>query len=152
MKCLSTWGEDLACRPAMCYDDLESVENENLIDNILFSDVCGKMEGHNSRMWAYEEEHKVSEWERDTPKVNVWFYMTNAKLYGPFLFAESSITSNIYLNMLELILEPQPQEDGILDAVVFQHYGAPPDFAHIVRDYLNRTFSGIWIGRVSIRL
>ncbi|PSN41890.1 hypothetical protein C0J52_19823 [Blattella germanica] len=78
--------------------------------------------------------------------------MTNAKLYGPFFFVEWSITGNIYLNMLELILEPQPQEDGVLDAVVFQHYGAPPHFAHIVRDYLNRTLPGSWIGRSSPRL
>ncbi|PSN35246.1 hypothetical protein C0J52_15524 [Blattella germanica] len=46
--------------------------------------------------------------------------MTNAKLYGPFLFSERSITVNIYLNMLELVLEPQLQEDGILDVVAFQ--------------------------------
>ncbi|PSN35774.1 hypothetical protein C0J52_20632, partial [Blattella germanica] len=108
--CLSTWDEDFACRRAMCYDLLESVENDNLMD-ILFSDEatfhgCGKMDRHNSRIWVYEEPHKVSEWERDTPKVNVWLGMTNAKLYGPFFFAERSITGNIYLNMLELVLEP----------------------------------------------
>ncbi|PSN32185.1 hypothetical protein C0J52_25699 [Blattella germanica] len=52
--CLSTWDEDFTCRRAMCYDLLESVENENLTD-ILFSDeatshVCGKMHRHNSRI------------------------------------------------------------------------------------------------------
>ncbi|PSN43372.1 hypothetical protein C0J52_23092 [Blattella germanica] len=100
---------DFACRRAMCYDLLESVENENLMDNILFSDevtihVCGKVHRHNSRIWAYEEPHEVSEWERDTPKVNVWLGKTNATLYGPFFFADRSITGNIYLKMLELFL------------------------------------------------
>ncbi|PSN38506.1 hypothetical protein C0J52_24319 [Blattella germanica] len=47
--------------------------------------------------WAYEKTHEVSDWERDTPKVNVWLHMANAKLYGPFFFAERSITGNIYL-------------------------------------------------------
>ncbi|PSN52844.1 hypothetical protein C0J52_17937 [Blattella germanica] len=65
----------------MCYDLLESVENEHLKD-ILFSDeatfnVCWKMHKHNIRIWAYEEPHEVSESERDTPKVNIWFGMTN---------------------------------------------------------------------------
>ena len=46
-------------------------------------------------------------------------------------------------------MEPQLQDDGILDTVVFQQDGAPPQFSHIVRDYLNRTFPERWIGRRS---
>ena len=127
------------------------------MNNILFSDeatflVCGKMHRHNSRIWAFEEPHDVSDWERDAPKVSVSLGMTNAKLYGPFFLAERSITGNIYLNMLELVLEPQLQEDGILDAVVFQQDGAPPHFEHIVHNYLNRTLPGRWIGRGSPQL
>ena len=52
-------------------------------------------------------------------------------------------TGNIYLNMLELFLEPQLQDDVILDTVVFQQDGAPPHFAHIVREYLNEAFQEI---------
>ncbi|PSN45198.1 hypothetical protein C0J52_23458 [Blattella germanica] len=102
----------------------------------------GKMHRHNSRIRAYEEPHEVSEWEHDTPKFNVWLGMTNAKLYGPLFFAKRPITGNIYLNMLELVLESQFQEDGILDAVVFQQNRASAHFAHIVHDYLSRTFPG----------
>ena len=48
--------------------------------------------------------------------------------------------------MLELFLEPQLQQDGILDSVMFQQDGAPPHFAITAGDYLNRTFPGRWIG------
>ena len=43
-------------------------------------------------------------------------------------------------------------QDGILDSVVYQQDGAPPHFALIVRNYLNDTFPGRWIGRASVRL
>ena len=37
-----------------------------------------------------------------------------------------------------VFLEPQLQDDGILDTVVLQQDGAPSQFAHIVRYYLSR--------------
>ena len=44
-------------------------------------------------------------------------------------------------------LEPHPLTDGILDTVVFQQDGAPRHYAIIVRDYIDRSFPGRWIGR-----
>ena len=118
-------------------------------DEAIFHD-CGKLHRHNGRIWAYEEPRGVSEWERDTPEVTVWLGMRYSILYGPFFIAEKSITGKIYLNMLELFLEPPLQGDGILDTFVFQQDGAPPQSAHIVRDY--KTFPWRWIGRESPRL
>ena len=40
---------------------------------------------------------------------------------------------------------PQIKEAG--DDLIFQQDGAPPHWAHIVRDYLNETFPNQWIGR-----
>ena len=54
--------------------------------------------------------------------------------------------------MLELFLESQIQEDGILDTVVFQQDGPPPHLAQIVCDYLNRTFPGRRLVRGSSRV
>ncbi|KAJ4438693.1 hypothetical protein ANN_14640 [Periplaneta americana] len=48
--------------------------------------------------------------------------------------------------MLEQFLQLQLFADNILDSVVFQQDGAPLHFAHIVRNYLNETFPGRWIG------
>ena len=67
------------------------------------------------------------------------------------MFAEGTITGNTYLDMLRDFLEPQLEQDGILDSVVFQQDGAPPHFALAVRAYLNQRFPNRWIGRGSPR-
>ena len=149
--------EDYAARQAMCYDLLEAVRNENLMENVLFSDeatfhISGHVNRHNCRIWANEQPNRLHESQRDTPKVNVWIGITKSKLYGPFMFAERTITGEIYLDMLQQYLEPQLISDGIIDTVVYQQDGAPPHFATIVRNYLNETFPDRWIGRGSQRL
>ena len=68
--------EDFACRRAMCYDLLETVENENLMETFYslkkpLSMFVGKSDRHSSQICAHEEAQEVSECERDTPKVIV---------------------------------------------------------------------------------
>jgi hypothetical protein len=46
-------------------------------------------------------------------------------------------------------LVAQLQQAGIKDTVVLQLDEAPPHFALHVRDYLNKTFPGLWTGRDS---
>ena len=106
--------EDYAARRTMCYDLCEAAEGELLMDNILFSDeatfhICGMVNGHNCRIWGNERPNDTFEWQRDTPKVNVW----------PFMFVENTGTGGTYLGMLEQFLEPQLQQDGILGTVVY---------------------------------
>lgn len=149
--------EDNACRQAMCMDLVEAVNNDNLLGNILFSDearfhVCGLVNKHNCRVWASEQPNVTIEWERNTPCVNVWLGLTQNKCYGPFFFAEATVTGVTYLDMLQQFLQPQLEEDGITDTVVYQQDGAPPHFALIVRSYLDEMFPGRWIGRGSPRL
>ena len=67
------------------------------------------------------------------------------QIIGPFIFAESTITANIYLNMLKHYVVPQLEE--FQPRVVFQQDGAPPHWGLIVRDFLNETFPNRWIGR-----
>lgn len=43
----------------------------------------------------------------------------NKKIMGLNFFAEVMVTGSIYLDMLQLILEPQFIQDGIFDTVVF---------------------------------
>jgi hypothetical protein len=52
-------------------------ENDNYLDLVLFSDestfhVCGKVNRHNCYFWGRGNPHQVIEYERDTPKLNVW--------------------------------------------------------------------------------
>ena len=67
------------------------------------------------------------------------------------MFSESTVTGITYLDLLQQFLEPQLIQDGILDTVVYQQDGAPLHFALIVRNCLNDTFPGRWIGRASLR-
>ncbi|KAJ4437532.1 hypothetical protein ANN_17677 [Periplaneta americana] len=149
--------EDYAARRAMCYDVMQDVNNKNIIQHILFSNeatfhICGKVNKDNCRIWGNESPHVIYEWQRDTPKVNVCLGLTKATLYGPFMFAEGTITGNTYLGMLTDFLEPQLEQGGIVYSVVFQHDAAPPDFALTVRAYLNQRFPNGWIGRGSSRV
>ena len=80
--------------------------------NILFSDeatfhICGMVNRHNCRIWGNERPDDTLEWQRDTPKVNVWMGITKQTMYGLFMFVENTVTGGTYLNMLEQFLEPQ---------------------------------------------
>ncbi|GBM38319.1 hypothetical protein AVEN_158348-1 [Araneus ventricosus] len=59
--------------------------------------------------------------------------------------AESTVTSNIYLDMLHLYAVPQFPE-----GVIFQQDGAPPQYGNIVREFLDTTFPQRWIGRGAV--
>ncbi|GBO37593.1 hypothetical protein AVEN_15636-1, partial [Araneus ventricosus] len=56
-----------------------------------------------------------------------------------------TVTSNIYLHMLQLYAVP-PFPEG----VIFQQDGAPPHYGNIVRQFLNTTFPQRWIGRDAV--
>ena len=78
--------------------------------------------------------------------MNVWLIVTKSKRYGPIFFIENSIT-DIYLNKLELFLEPQLQDNGIMDTVVLQHDGAPPHLdtsSMISRTKTFREVTSVW--------
>ncbi|PSN41972.1 hypothetical protein C0J52_10538 [Blattella germanica] len=55
---------------------------------------------------------------------------------------------DMYFDMLQLFLQPQLEQDGIIDTVVLQQDGAPPHFALAVHEYINDR----WIGRASPRI
>ncbi|XP_035228858.1 uncharacterized protein LOC118200969 [Stegodyphus dumicola] len=70
--------EDYAARQVMCYDLLEAVENENLMENVLFSDEAtfhlnGPFNKHNCQMRADKQPNMLYEPQGDTPKVNYGF-------------------------------------------------------------------------------
>ena len=63
----------------------------------------------------------------------------------PFVFAESTITADIYLDMLKHYVVSQLEE--FQPWVVFQQDGAPPHWGLMGGDFLNETFPNRWIGR-----
>ncbi|PSN55619.1 hypothetical protein C0J52_04053 [Blattella germanica] len=54
--------------------------------------TCGHVNRHNCRIWADDQPNALQEWERDSPRVNVWMGITKSKVYGPYMFAERTVT------------------------------------------------------------
>ena len=79
--------------------------------------------------------------------MNVFCAVSSCKVYGPFFFAEPTVTGINYLDMLQLWLMPQLQEDS--ESFIFQQDGAPPHFHFDAHAHLNANLPGRWIGRAS---
>jgi hypothetical protein len=135
-----------------CVNFQQWLEEDGFAEKLVFSDkatfhVCGKVNHHNVCIWGMENPHVMMEHVCDSPIVNVICTVSSCKAYGPFLFAEPSVTGINYLDMLQLWLMPQLQEDS--EDFIFQQVGAPPCFHFDVRAHLNTSLPGCWIGRAS---
>ncbi|PSN40954.1 hypothetical protein C0J52_19214 [Blattella germanica] len=109
-------------------------EDNGFQDSLVFSDeanfhLSGKVNRHNVRIWGTQQPYVIVQHERDSAKVNV-----KSKLYGPFFFAEKTVTGMSFLDMLEQWLLPQLTEDS-------------NNFVLQIRDYLNTQLPRRWIGR-----
>lgn len=144
---------DYARRTQMCETLLEMIRQDpEFLGQLSFSDestfhLSGHVNTQNCRIWGAENNHDFLEHERDSPKVNVWCLMTRQQIIGPFFFLEKTVTQANYLDMLQQFLSPQLEEAHLTDSIWFMQDGAPPHYAHIVRDWLNLTFPNRWIGR-----
>lgn len=130
------------------------------LDWILFSDEAtftlnGHVNRQNCRYWAAENPHWMRELHTQRPqKTNVWAGIIRDRIVGPFFF-DDTINGARYLHFLqhELMpvichLFPNPLNPNLTDERLwFQQDGAPPHYAAIVRQYLDRIFPGRWIGR-----
>jgi hypothetical protein len=126
--------------------------DKTLIDKITFSDeatfhISGKVNRHNCRIWGTEDPKEVFEYERDSPKTNVWCAMNKERIFGPYFFTEKTVNGASYLDMLQNFFIPLLRRLGILKKIFFQQDGAPPHYALDVRSYLNKTFGDEWMGR-----
>jgi hypothetical protein len=101
--------------------------------------ISGKVNKHNVRMWGSGNPHATVEHIRDSPEVNVWCGLWRDLLVGPVFFADATVPSSNYLDMLEKLQELQP-------AVFFQQDGATSHWSLTVRASLNQHFPNRWIG------
>jgi hypothetical protein len=129
---------------AECVIKMFSCINENnlYMDTVCFSDeatfhLCGKVNKHNCCIWGYEN----PQYERDTPKLNVWCGLITDRIVGPFFFHKAALTRNVYLDMIKSF-----SVDQILHGLL-QHDGALPHYHNELCAFLNRTFPGWWMGR-----
>jgi len=109
--------------------------NDHFLEKVLVSDevtfhVSSAVNRRNVRIWGSENPHVYVEHQCDSPKVNVFCAVSSQKVYGPFFFAEETITGVTYLDMLQNI-----------PTFIFQQDGSPTHFHCKVREYLNRVLS-----------
>jgi hypothetical protein len=109
--------------------------------------LSGKVNRHNVRIWGMENPRATVQHIRDSPKVNLFCATASRKVYGPFFFAEKSVSGFAYLDMLQLWLLPQLQENS--DNFILQQDETHPHFHLEVRRHLNTTLPQRWIGRTS---
>ncbi|GFG34990.1 hypothetical protein Cfor_01095, partial [Coptotermes formosanus] len=88
--------------------------------------------------------HATVEHVRDSPKENTFCAAFSCKVYGPFFFAEPTVTGINYLDILQLWLMSQSQED--IEDFIFQQDGAALHFHFDVRAHFSANLSGRWSG------
>ncbi|PNF39779.1 hypothetical protein B7P43_G03515, partial [Cryptotermes secundus] len=125
-------------------------DDERFFTTILFSDeacfhISGTVNPHNVCILGSANPHKHCEMARDSTKVNVWCALMHDQITGPFFFAEKTVRSVIYLDMLQSFVFPQIE--ALQPEITFQKDGVPPRLSTIVRDALDKHFPGRWIGR-----
>jgi len=104
------------------------MEDDTFLPRLIFSDETmfypsGKVNRHSGRIWGLQNPQEALEHERDSPKVNVFCALWQTKVYGPFFFAENTVTGVMYLAMLQNWLLRQMSEDS--EDFIFQQDGAP---------------------------
>jgi hypothetical protein len=129
---------------------LRQDNDDGYLRKIVFSDetifhVSGKVNLHNVRIWGSENPHHVIEHIRGSPKVSVCCGLMFSLIIGPFFFAESTVTKETHLDMLQQFVVPQVED--LQPTVIFRQDGAPPHWGRIVRDCLDVTFPNRWPGR-----
>ena len=99
--------------------DYHFLEKVQFSDEVTFHVRCA-VNRRNVRIWGSEKPHAYMEHQRDSPKVNVFCAISSQKVYGPFFFAEETVTGTKYLDMLQPCLMPQLQNIPIF---IFQQDG-----------------------------
>jgi hypothetical protein len=78
-----------------------------------------------------------------SPKLNMWCSITSDHIIGTFFFAENTIISTVYLDMLQNFVFLEIAE---ADSLIFQQDGTPPYFGATVHTARDAQFTGRWTG------
>ena len=109
----------------------------------------GKVNVHNNHVWAHNNPHaSFVHGHQQRFSINVWAGMIGNYLIGPYILPPR-LNGQTYLRFLQEVLpgllEEVPLE--VQNRMWFQHDGAPPHNAREVREHLDMTYPGRWIGR-----
>jgi len=125
-----------------CDRMLQNMEDDTCLPRLIFSDeakfhLSGKVNQHNVHIWGLHNPQEALEHERDSTKVNVFCALSQTKVYGPFCFAENTVTGVTNLAMLQNWLLPKMSEDS--EDSIFQQDGALPHWNQEVQRFLNES-------------
>ena len=141
-------------RLEFCTWAMEMIENDpTWSSNILFSDEAlfylnGKVNTQNYRYWADVNPHWMEGIKAlNSPRLMVWCGIWGDVVVGPFFF-EGTVTGAAYLAMLQGFLDDWLDDLPLLKRLRtwFQQDEASALFYKPVRDRLNVTSAGQWIG------
>ena len=126
-------------------------DTPELLDHIIWSDestfkLSGHMNRHNCVYYDTSNPHVSIQKHLNQPGVSVWGGLSSNGVIGP-IFIDGTLTGAKYLTLLQRDVLPILQEREDFNDLWFQHDGAPPHFATCVRDFLDQTFPGRWLGR-----
>ena len=140
--------DDFNRRSEFCEVWLEKLENDpNLIDHIFWSDEANfnmnnAVNRHNCRYWARENPQIKYEIPNTRQGLTVWWGISSDGLVGPYFFNDT-VTGPLYKEMLVNYAWPQLRRKNYY----FQHDGAGPHYAIVVREWLDEHLPDRWIGR-----
>ena len=108
---------------------------DHFLEKVQFSDeatvhVSGAVNRRNVSLWGSENPHAYVKNQCDSPKMNAFCAISSQKVYGPFFFAEETVTGMTHLDMSQLWLMPQLQN---IPTFIFQQDGSPDHFHCEVR-------------------
>ena len=131
---------------------LPKLRDPSLKNLIFFSDeatfhLSGLVHKQNYRIWGLEKPTEVDQFERNSPKVNVWCAISSNCIVGPYFFEEATVTAQNYLNMLTTYFHPVLVRKRIVRRIIFQQDVATTHYLTEVRNWFNKTFPRKWIGR-----
>lgn len=140
-------------RLEFCEQFLEMQVNQpNLFERVLWSDEAtfklnGHINRHNCIYYEAENPHVILEKEVNMPGLSVWAGVWYGGIIGPYFF-NGTINGLRYQQMLAEFVWPAVSNFILEDEpFYYQHDGAAPHFARVVRDWMNEHFQNQWIGR-----
>lgn len=130
---------------------LNTIHNNPLfLDRIIWSDeACFRLSGHVTRhncVYCRDNDPIPPSVNEDEVGVTVWAGLSSSGVLGPYFFDDPMDCAG-YLTMLHRDVLPAMQAVPNFNELLFQHDGAPPHYAPAVRNFLDTTFPGRWIGR-----
>jgi hypothetical protein len=142
--------------PDHCLQFCEVVLNDKrqgngIVDNITWCDeahfkLSGAVNQHNCVYYSTKNPHATIEGQLNQPRITVMAVLSCKGVLGPIFF-HTTVTYDLYLNMLRDTILPQLQRQHGNDDFFFQQDGGPPHYAITVCKFLDEQLTNRWIDR-----